>query len=602
MGTVGASLAPPTLPQRLRHWWLEAPNPDPRVDQTLARAYIRDLRDTPITAGFTALVFWLLFAWLTRSWGTVVWAVLIHSTQLSTWRFLHSVQPEQVGVEDAYAWLRRLEWRMLRPGLVWALAPWLFFPRGDLTQILLMYFFVSGVASVVIAGLAPWWLATLCFGVPVYLSISLRLMVSGEGTIALLMGALALLQLLTTLHNARKQNRLIVQAIDAGLENARLADALQAELGRVAELAAQRARVFAAANHDLRQPLHALAVFVESLRTDQPVRATTLRHMQGGVDALRASIDGLLDIAQLDRGALEVSRVPVRLNALFDSLEGRFAPVAQAKGLWLRMRPTRAVVLADAPMLLRLVGNLVDNALKYTPSGGVLVAARPVWRAGRPGWRIEVRDSGIGIAPAQRARIFEEFYQVDNPGRDRSRGLGLGLALVASMARSLGSSIVLRSAPGRGSTFALCLDAVPAPAAPPLREAGDESALPTRALRILVLDDEAPVREGMRALLQSWGHEVALAASPREALQQPGTFDLLLSDLRLGEGLSGLAAARTLEGLGKARQVAVITGETAQAEREQVQAAGFMLLYKPVPAAQLRAAIGRAAASPPSLP
>jgi CheY-like chemotaxis protein len=239
-------------------------------------------------------------------------------------------------------------------------------------------------------------------------------------------------------------------------------------------------------------------------------------------------------------------------------------------------------------MLARLLGNLVDNAIKYTPSGTVLVCARHV----TPGaWRIEVRDSGVGIDARHQAQVFEEFFQVDNPGRDRSRGLGLGLSLVASMAQVMGSRIQVRTAPGRGSTFSLVLDKT---AAPP---ADDDLAVPAgpteeaAALRILVLDDEQPVREAMRSLLSAWGHEVVLAANPREALQQGGVFDLMLSDLRLGSGLSGLAAAQALQAVGKARNVVILTGETAHATRAEVERAGYALIYKPAGAQALQEAI-----------
>jgi signal transduction histidine kinase len=546
-----------------------------------------DTRDTPLSAAVTAAVFWMLFLVLTGNRGTLVWAVLVHAMQWNMHRHLHRLDPAAIDAATAARTRRRLELRMLFPGLVWALAPWLFFPHGDLAHILLMYFFVSGTTSVIIAALAQWWLAALCFGVPVFLSLALRLLLE-PGSVTVIMGCLAVSQLVAALHYARKQNRLIVGSIENGFENARLAEALSRQLDHVAQLAAQRARIFAAANHDLRQPMHALAIFVDALDTRNPPTAENLRFMRDSVDALRGSIDALLDIAQLDGGVAPVRPEPMRLQPLFDALHGRFAALAAAKGLHLRVRPTRAAVQADARMLARLLGNLVDNAIKYTPSGTVLVCARHV----TPGaWRIEVRDSGVGIDARHQAQVFEEFFQIDNPGRDRSRGLGLGLSLVASMAQVMGSRIQVRTAPGRGSTFSLVLDKT---AAPP---ADDDLAVPAgpteeaAALRILVLDDEQPVREAMRSLLSAWGHEVVLAANPREALQHGGVFDLMLSDLRLGSGLSGLAAAQALQAVGKARNVVILTGETAHATRAEVERAGYALIYKPAGAQALQEAI-----------
>ncbi|MET3497691.1 hybrid sensor histidine kinase/response regulator [Variovorax boronicumulans] len=581
------------LRQRLRDYWIEAPNADPLVDQSLARAYIVDTRDTPLSAAVTAAVFWVLFLVLTGDRGTLVWAVLVHAMQWSMHRHLHRLDPQAIEPASAALTRRRLELRMLFPGLVWALAPWLFFPHGDLAYILLMYFFVSGTTGVIIAALAQWWLAALCFGVPVFLSLALRLVLE-PGSVPVIMGCLAVSQLLASLHYARKQNRLIVRSIENGFENARLAEALSRQLDHVAQLAAQRARIFAAANHDLRQPMHALAIFVDALDTRSAPSANNLRFMRDSVDALRGSIDALLDIAQLDGGVAPVRLEPLRLDALFASLNGRFAALAEAKGLALRFQPTAVVVRADARMLARVLGNLVDNAIKYTPAGTVFVLARRVRRSanGVPAWRIEVRDSGVGIEAEHQAQVFEEFFQVDNPGRDRSRGLGLGLSLVAGMARVMGSRIEVRSAPGRGSNFSLVLEEATAPAAaaaPATVPAAGPS--PDAAVRILVLDDEQPVREAMRSLLSGWGHEVALAANPREALQHGGVFDLMLSDLRLGSGLSGLAAAQALQAVGKARNVVILTGETAHANRVEVERAGYALIYKPADARALQDAI-----------
>lgn len=579
----------------LRRVWADIPHDNPLVDQTLARTYVLDTRDTPFTAAVTAAIFWITFLVLTGDKGTLVWAVLVHAMQLHMYFHLHREQPEGYVVEQAFEIRRRLETRMLFPGVVWALAPWLFFPDGSLPLILLMYFFVSTMTSASAAALAQWWRSAVLFAVPGYLSLSARLLVEG-GTLPTLMGVLALWQLAATLHHTRKQNRLLVRSIESGFENARLADELARQLDHVAQLAAQRARIFAAANHDLRQPMHALAMFVASLSPKQPPQPQTLQFMQASVDALRTSVDALLDIAQADGEGRQVQLHPVPLAPLLQSLHKRFAADAARKGLRLRLRPTDAVLQADARVLSRLLANLVDNAIKYTPSGTVLVGVRRARMAGQQAWRIEVRDSGIGIAESLREQVFEPFFQADNPGRDRRQGLGLGLSLVAGMARVLHSHIELRSAPGRGSVFSLTLPAARlAEAAARQADALSADAAAGSARRVLVLDDEAPVRQAMHALLSAWGHEVSLAAHPHEAWQLPGVFDLLLGDLRLGSGLSGLAAAQALHAVGKVRKVVIFTGDTDSANRTEVELAGFPLLYKPADAQALRALLAGAA-------
>lgn len=589
--------------RRLRDYWVESPNPNPLVDQSLARAYVSDTYDTPLMAASVAAIFWITFLVLTHNPGALVWGLLVHTSQWQRHRHLRRFDPASIDTANAVRMRQQLEVRMLVPGLIWGLAPWLFFPHDNLTLILLMYFFISGVSSVVIAALAQWWLAALCFSVPMFLGMALRLVVE-PGSVTFLMGCLVVSQMFAALYYARKQNRLIVRSIEHGFENARLADALARQLDHVAQLAAQRARIFAAANHDLRQPMHALAIFVDALDTRSAPSADNLRFMRDSVDALRGSVDALLDIAQLDGGVAPVRLEPLALDPVFEVLNGRFAALADAKGLALRIRPTEAVVRADARMLARLLGNLVDNAIKYTPEGTVFVFARRLHRSpeGVPAWRIEVRDSGVGIEARHQAHVFEEFFQVDNPGRDRSRGLGLGLSLVASMAQAMGSRIEVRTAPGRGSTFSLVLEEATVPTGAFGQQAGEETIAPVpdavlAPIRILVLDDEEPVREAMRSLLSGWGHEVALASNPREALQHGGVFDLMLSDLRLGSGLSGLAAAQALQAVGKARNVVILTGETAHSTRTEVERAGYALIYKPADAQALQEAI---AASRPS--
>ena len=591
---------------RPARWLGLAPNDNPLVDLRLAQTYILDTREHPFTAAATAAVFWITFLVLGGDKGTLVWALLVHGMQLSMYFHLHGEKPDAYRPETAFAKRLRLEWRMLFPGLVWASATWLFFPAGHLTHILLLYIFVSGMTSISTAALAQWWLAAVCFAVPGYLSLALRMMLE-PGEVPFIMGVLALMQMAGLLYYMRKQSRLIVRSIEGGFEQTRLAEALQRQLDRVEQLAAQRARIFAAANHDLRQPMHALAIFVGALDTQAPPTAQNIRFMHESIGALRGSVDSLLDISQLDNGVAPVRLAAVSLGRQFELLRGRFASVAAAKGLRLHIRPTVACVRADENMLARVLANLLDNAIKYTPHGTVMVCARraapdPNAAAGTPAWRIEVRDSGVGIDAPHRAQVFEEFFQVDNPGRDRSRGLGLGLPLVASMASVMHSRIDLRSAPGRGSVFSLRLDEAPASAV--AADAAQAPAAPAQAaaadaapLRILVLDDEYPAREALRTLLGGWGHEVALAADPDEALRHDGVFDLMLSDLRLANGLSGLDAARQLKAQGKTREVLILTGETAHGHRAEVERAGFPLLYKPVDPHHLRAHLPAAAAA-----
>ncbi len=371
--------------------------------------------------------------------------------------------------------------------------------------------------------------------------------------------------------------------------------ALALQLARTQEArdAAQQAdraksRFLAAASHDLRQPLHALGLFAaklpEHVRDDEGARlADRIRH---SVDSLDGLLSSLLDISKLDAGAIEPRPRAVALDDLFDRVAGDFAPVALERGLKLAVVPTRRVVHSDPILLERIVRNLVDNALKHTRSGGVVVGARP--RGAQVS--IEVHDSGPGIPASERARVFEEFYQIGNPERDRSQGLGLGLAIVRRLADLLGHRIEVDTHVGRGSVFRVVAerdDPVGVPA--PETAAGAPGSLAGR--RIVVIDDEEEVRAGTATVLASWGCECIAAANADDALLAAGgrVPDAVIADWRLAAGATGLAAIERLRAAFRTAIPAVIvSGASAPDDLARIKASGMPLLHKPVAPARLR--------------
>ena len=370
--------------------------------------------------------------------------------------------------------------------------------------------------------------------------------------------------------------------------------ALVAEKQTAEEATAAKSRFIAAASHDLRQPLHAIGMFTAALE----------RHSKGSdveplVDDLARAVaamdrlfDSLLDISKFDAGTLRAEAAPIRLSRLFSQIAAEHLDIACEKGLALRFRPTHAVVLSDALMLHRLLGNLVTNAIRYTDRGGVLIAAR---RRG-DAIRIEVRDSGIGIAREHVAEIFREFYQVGNPARDRSLGLGLGLAIVARIARLLHTEVQVRSAPGRGSVFFLDLHAVardPATEASDVERPMDE---PHAGLPVLVVDDDPLVLAASRALLERLGCRVITAPDApgaEAALRAIGERAVLvLCDLWLSDRNSGIALLQKLTSTATTSVHGIlISGDTRPETIQLARDAGFELLHKPVSPARLRALV-----------
>ncbi len=482
--------------------------------------------------------------------------------------------------------------------------PWLFSPTPELlylnTTLVLIYFagiYASNAmispASYVISG-----------GTVIAPLVTLHVMIGTSGSLAIAGGSL--LFYFALIPFAKVQAGALRQAIRVGYENEELARRLARQTERAEEARREaeeanraKARFLAAATHDLRQPLHALSLTLETLP-----KGTSTSPGQGHVDRARectrqlsSMFDALLDQAQLDAGTRPVVAEPVSLALLFDQIEGQFQAQAQARGLWLRCRPTTGVVRTDALALWRIASNLVTNALAATDQGGVLVA----WRA--QGRTLEVRDSGRGIAAADHDAVFREFHRLPGPSSQRDRGLGLGLATVKRLAQLQGAQVILRSAPGRGSVFGIVFPTeailptgiidLPETAVP---EAPAAVAWQATGCRVLAVDDDPAILGALDHLLRTWGFEVRLAGSAREAaarLDDGWEPRVLLLDRHLPDG-DGLSLAETLRGrCARPPACLIVTGDTAPDDLRAVVGSGLEVLYKPVAPERLREALQR---------
>lgn len=363
-----------------------------------------------------------------------------------------------------------------------------------------------------------------------------------------------------------------------------------------------KARFLAAASHDLRQPLYALTLFSSSLAVDErdPVRLDRIAHIQECVEALDHLFSELLDLSRLETGAMQIEITEFPLDHVFEEVSRNFRMIAEQHGLRLIMRATNLWVRSDHTMLARILNNLVSNALRYTNSGGVLVVAR---RRGDNTVRVDVWDTGTGIAPEHQARVFDEFYRVEchNSGEHDTgprRGLGLGLATVQRLAELLDTQVQLKSQPGHGSVFSFHLPEVPAQQV--FSASSDEAPLDVSGMRVLVVDDEPAILSGIRYLLRSWGCEVAVAEDRAQALQAAEEWsvppDIVISDLRLRDGESGLDVLAALDqhylrdGNPPFSRL-LITGETRSDRLREIMAAKIPVLYKPVSPEQLKEAM-----------
>ncbi len=359
-------------------------------------------------------------------------------------------------------------------------------------------------------------------------------------------------------------------------------------------VAANRAksRFLAAASHDLRQPMHALGLFVTQLnsRIKDPENRHLTGRIEAAVSALQGLLDALLDVSRLDAGVVSANLIDFRVNTLLERIENAFAPDATDRGLRFRVARCRLAVHSDPVLLERILINLVANALRYSKSGGILIGCR---RRGER-VRIEVWDTGVGIAPEHRQAIFQEFYQIGNPERDRQKGLGLGLAIAARLARLLDGRIEVNSVPGRGSVFAVELPRAEEIRAPATVNAPADTDTRLQGALVLVVDDDTLVCEALAGLMEQWGCTVVAAASGDQALaalaQQARRPDAVLCDYRLPAGETGGDVIRRLrERHGADLPAALITGDTAPERMREAKESGVPLLHKPVQPARLRA-------------
>ena len=390
------------------------------------------------------------------------------------------------------------------------------------------------------------------------------------------------------------------ERVNAGLESAvaeksvaLVSQLVQTRAARDAAEAANvaKSRFLAAASHDLRQPLHAIGLFASALaeHVREPEARQLVQRISSSVDGLEAHFSSLLDVSRLDAGALAADVADVPANELLDRVAHDFAPVALERELSLAVVPCSAWLRTDPMLIERILRNLVANALRYTASGGVVVGCR---RRGAS-LALEVWDSGPGIAPTERARIFEEFYRGEAARGSELRGLGLGLSIVSRLAELLGHRVELDSTVGRGSVFRVI---VPRGDGALTRPATADPVAPGAfaGRQVVVIDDEAPVREGMHKVLAAWGCVPIVAAdadAALAALRDGPRPDVLVVDYRLAAGRDGLDTIAAIRAAHGDVPALIVSGESHPAALARIRESGFMVLHKPVPPARLRSAL-----------
>jgi two-component system, sensor histidine kinase len=533
----------------------------------------------------------LLYAWL------AAFAVITAVRAVGWMRF----RRVEFGSGTSRRWLREATAGSLASGVLWGVGSLFLFPEG---QIVYQYTFVVALLFMAVACLfsyGPHYPTFLAFFLPSIVPAIIGMGMQG-GALQNAFTVGFLLLGIIVLRSRQLFTRMFMESMRLRFTNLELIEQLTAqknaaetarEAAETANLA--KSRFLAAASHDLRQPIHALNMYLGTFAQIPLAQGAGI--LLGKVRQCAQIMDqmfrALLDVSRLDAGAVNPQITTFALAPLLARARVEFEPQARAKGLKFRVRHCAGFVKSDPVLVERILRNLVSNAIRYTERGGVLVGCR---RSGGA-LRLSVYDTGIGISAREQTLVFEEFYQVSNRERDRSKGLGLGLAIVDRLARLLDAPVTLRSQPGRGSLFAFDLEGA-APVELPVpqfnRAAGRSRDL--SGMLVVVIDDEELILDAAETLLKQWNCEVITATSGRKALRQLATSkrppDILICDYRLRDDEDGVQVVAALRDEFNADIPALlITGDTDPEQIRAIAASGLAVLHKPLREDELSDAI-----------
>jgi signal transduction histidine kinase len=507
----------------------------------------------------------------------------------------------EFGPSTSRRWLRQASAGAFVSGALWGVGSLFLFPEG---QLVFQYTFAVALIFMAVACLfsyGPHYPTFLAFFLPSIIPGIIGMGMQG-GTQQNAFTAGLLLISLILLWSRQLFNRIFMESMRLRYANLELIDQLTAqknaaEQAREAAEAANiaKSRFLAAASHDLRQPIHALNLYLGAFSQLPVAQPTGL--LLGKVRQCALIMDNmfrtLLDVSKLDAGAVNPQITAFSLATLLSRMRLEFEPQARAKGLELRVHRCSAFAKSDPALVERVLRNLISNAIRYTDQGRVVVGCR----RHRGSLRISVYDTGIGIAPHEQSLVFEAFYQIGNRARDRSKGLGLGLAIVERLARLLQTPLTLRSRPGHGSLFAFDLQRAQPVELPAFRSSGPAGAKRDLAgTLVVVVDDEELILDAVRMLLKQWNCEVIATPSGRQAMRELATStrppDVLICDYRLRDDENGVSVVTALRNeFNSDIPALLITGDTNPDQIRTIAASGLEVLHKPLREEELHEAI-----------
>ena len=575
-----------------------------RAEQIRARinSYPLMLVSELVLAPFLVMLMWDKVAHgVLQGWLLAVYAV--HAVEFYIWRGHRQLSKT---LAQNLEWDRRFRRLTMLASVTWGSAGIIMFVPGDLAYQALMICVMMGLSAGAATSNPFHPPSMFIYLTSMTVPLMGRLAWENDTTHWILAGMLSMfcifviksgLELILTFEQSQRRRFENERLVGALLERKR-----DAEVSRQAAEQANQAKskFLATASHDLRQPLQALRLFSDALQDTAKDKETIRLGGQIGksVNALVDMFDDLLDVSRLDAGIVEPRWQHFLLGSLFDRIYGDFAPLAQAKGLSFQLPVCNGdsyeqgecnlAIYSDPFLLERMLRNLISNAIRYTDTGGVSVRCFCT----EDHIELEVADTGIGIRPETLPHIFEEYYQADNPHRDRRKGLGLGLAIVRRIEGLLGTRVRVGSVPGIGSTFSF---SVPVGDISHLAQPFviTHSSYDLSGSVVALVEDDQDIRELSNELMEQWGCRVVAGEYAEDVMRKLDIAelrpDVLVCDYRLPHGKTAIHVIKQMREMwGSELPVLVLTGDTASETLNEIHASGAILLHKPIAPVRLR--------------
>lgn len=478
-------------------------------------------------------------------------------------------------------------------GCIWGATSILFLQTDDLVIMLFLLMTLTGITVGSSASLSNFVWSYYAFAIPAILPFSYVLIATGSSefiVLSLMLSVFLLLQLVV----AKKNQNTLDDSIVLRNENTELVQQLQIknDIAESANLA--KTRFLAAASHDLRQPLHAMSILLDVLgeKINNTEQTLIVEKIKKSSISLGNLLESLLDISKLDAGVVHVEIIPFKVEDVFDVLQDEFNTIAENKGLQIHFVSTTLSINSDVHIIERILRNLISNAIRYTETGKIVVGCRRK----RGVVVVSVCDSGIGIEKSQFNIIFEEFHQLDNHSRDRSKGLGLGLSIVSRLTDLLGVNLLVESVPGKGSVFSIECPRNFSIQQTQVASTSYAYSTDLTEKKVIIIEDEEEISQALNLLLHGWGCNVIEITTMQDVNKDilfSGKPDIILADYRLANHVTGVDIIHAIYAHYEDRSIpaAIITGDSAPDRIQEIEKSGFKIMHKPVSGGKLRALI-----------